>query len=118
MYVYHGLVERVVDGDTLDLEIDLGFKICTRMRVRLYGVDTPEIYGVKKESEEYQKGMAASQFVRDWLAQHGPRVVIKSHRDEQGKYGRYIVSLYSLDETSCLNEELVTNGHAEEVFYD
>ena len=63
MYHYKAKAERVIDGDTLDVNIDLGFKITTVQRIRLARINTPETYNVKKDTEEYQKGMSAKQFV-------------------------------------------------------
>ena len=57
MYEYRAKVLRIIDGDTLKLEIDLGLKTSTKQKVRLAGIDTPETYGVKKNSEEYKAGM-------------------------------------------------------------
>jgi micrococcal nuclease len=130
MWEYNAGVLKVVDGDTLDLEVDLGFRTFQRVRVRLYGIDTPETYGVKKESEEYIAGIAAKGFVERWLAnliastngtewQPAP-VTIRSHDGKPigaGKYGRWLVEVYPRDGGDSLNEELVENGHAERVVY-
>ena len=59
-YRYRAKLVRVVDGDTIDLDIDLGFYIRITERVRLEGVNTPEIFRVKKESEEYKRGHRCS----------------------------------------------------------
>ena len=125
-FIYNADVTRVIDGDTLDLDVDLGFKVHVRVRVRLFGIDTPETYGVKKESEEFKAGTEAKAFVLDWLdLQAGescaPRapVVIKSHDGKpigQGKYGRWLVEVFP-DAGGSLNEELVRMGHAEVVKY-
>ena len=56
MYQYKAEVVRIVDGDTIDVVIDLGFKITTNQRIRFARINTPETYTVKKNSEEYQKG--------------------------------------------------------------
>ena len=56
-YRYKAKLGRVVDGDTMDVVIDLGFYVTMRERVRLKGINTPEIYKVPKNSEEYKKGM-------------------------------------------------------------
>lgn len=118
MYIYAAIVNRVVDGDTLDLTVDLGFNIKKDMRVRLHGVDTPEVYGVKKTSEEYQKGKAASEFVIQWLAVLNNKVVIQTHKDKQGKYGRYLATVINPSNDLTLNEALIENGHADKVLYD
>lgn len=68
MYQYKAKAERVVDGNTFDVTIDLGFKINTHQRIRLAGIITPETYSVKKDSEEYKKGLASTEFVEKRLA--------------------------------------------------
>lgn len=113
MYAYYATLEKVVDGDTLELNIDLGFKVFVKVRVRLLGVDTPEIYGVKKESEEYQKGMLASQFTKDWFAALGSKgFLVKTEKDKQEKYGRWLATITSLDGSKILNEDLLASGNA------
>ena len=134
MFEYAATVKRVVDGDTMDLTIDLGFRILTQVRCRLLGVDTPETYGVKKGSEEYQKGMAAKSFVKDWLHDHGEgyietsdghtlaRIVVRSHDGgppRAGKYGRWLVEVMPFATvlgSISLNQALIQAGHA--VAYD
>ncbi len=55
MYQYKAKIVRVIDGDTYEIDIDLGLSVWVRgERVRLYGVNTPEVYGVKRESNEYR----------------------------------------------------------------
>jgi len=133
-YVYKASVVRVVDGDTLDLFVDLGFRTWQKIRVRLYGVDTPETYGVKKESAEYEAGMAAKKFVEQWLGLvieesneqychiilNPSPVTIRSHDGKelgQGKYGRWIVEVMREDDDCSLNEALLDEGHAVAVRY-
>jgi len=118
MYTYNAVVTRVVDGDTFDLKVQLGFKICIGIRVRLYGVDTPEVYGVKKESEEYQKGEAASEFARDWLKASPETIEVHTVKDAKGKYGRYLATIVNPITKESLNEALLANGHATKVLYD
>jgi len=118
-YVYDASVIRVVDGDTLDLLIDLGFRVFTKVRVRLFGVDTPETFGVKKESEEYQAGKEATHFVETWFTER-ENVLVKSHDGKplgQGKYGRWLAVVLPRDGGMSLNEALLKNGHAEKVSY-
>lgn len=97
LYWYQGKVRRVVDGDTIDMEFDLGLNTLVRERIRLKGIDTPEIFGMKKESEEFQRGMAAKEFVEERLL--GKTVWIHSFKDKTGKYGRYIADVYFQDES-------------------
>lgn len=61
----------MVDGDTIDVLIDLGFYVELRERLRLEGIDTPEIYRVPKDSEEYKKGMVAKEYVERRLNENG-----------------------------------------------
>jgi micrococcal nuclease len=135
MYEYKARVKRVVDGDTLDLEVDLGFTVKVDIRVRLYGIDTPEIHGVKKESKEYKRGKVALEAVKDFLEfteEHGAPVLISSHDGDsigQGKYGRWLVEVWApgmeqrlgewvhVDKGPSLNDYLVANGYAVEKDY-
>lgn len=64
---YRAKVEHVVDGETLDILFDMGMNVFVRKRVALHGIKTPRIYGTKKESEEFQKGMEAKAFVEERL---------------------------------------------------
>ena len=89
MYEYKAMVDRVVDGDTLDIVIDVGFKITTHQRIRLAHVDTPETYRVAHTSEEYKKGLAAKQYVEKRLADNQNTIKINTYK-YTGKYGRYI----------------------------
>lgn len=112
MYKYKAKVTRVVDGDTMDVTIDLGFKITTHQRIRLKGINTPETYSVKKGSEEYIKGMASKQFVIDRIKKNKDEVIVETNKDT-GKYGRYIGDIWLADNNISLNVELVENGLAE-----
>jgi micrococcal nuclease len=96
LYWYQGKVLRVVDGDTVDVEFDLGMNTFVRERVRLYGIDTPEIFGMKKESEEFKRGMAAKDFVEARLM--NKPVWLHTHKDKTGKYGRYLADIFFQDE--------------------
>ncbi len=116
MYQYKAKVERVVDGDTIDLIIDLGFKITTNQRIRLAGIDTPEIYSVKKGSDEYNKGVEAKTFVEERVAANKNRVMVETEKFT-GKYGRYIGTIILDDNNQTLNDELVEKGYAARVNY-
>lgn len=103
-FQYAADVIRWVDGDTLDVTIDLGFMVTTEQRLRLYGIDTPE-RGKKgyKEARQFCEGYAPA----------GTRVVVKTHKTPE-KYGRYLAVLY-LGPTS-LNDILIEEGHAVSYF--
>lgn len=113
-YVREAQVLRVVDGDTLELEVDLGFYVYHHIRVRLLDVDTPEIYGVKKTSEEYQRGKVASAQVNEWIdtfAKEGA-VLVKTYK--AGKYGRWLAHIMDITGNHSLNEYLYELGYGTE----
>lgn len=99
--------ERVVDGDTLDLTMDMGFRVTREVRVRLAGLDTAEIYGPSSD-EEFEKGQEHKQFVENWVAQRGLGEWPLEARTEKatGKYGRYIAIVEGPD-GDVLNMDLV-----------
>jgi len=115
LYWYKAECVRVIDGDTLELKFDLGMNTFRVERVRLSGIDTPEIFGVKKESIEYARGMEAKQFVLDFVT--GKELWVHTEKDKQGKYGRYVVDIYILDEALSLCQNLVKVGLAVEKKY-
>lgn len=105
MYTYRAMLDRVVDGDTVDVIIDLGFTIATRQRVRLQGLNAPERHTAA--------GREAAAFVRDWAAAHDTQFTIQSHRPGGGdKYGRYLATIVA-EGGDCLNEALITSGLAQ-----
>jgi micrococcal nuclease len=111
-WVRHATVVKVVDGDTMDLDVNLGYRVTFSDRFRLYGIDTPEVYGVKKTSEEYQKGLKASAFAKEWVAKQEGKVLVRSAKD-RGKYGRWLATIYAADgEGESLNDLLVSSGNA------
>ena len=116
MYKYKAKVSRVVDGDTMDIVIDLGFKITTHQRIRLEGINTPETFNVKKDSEEYRKGSLAKDFVVKRIEANNFEAIIETSKDT-GKYGRYIATVWLADNETSLNKELVEKGFAKVVKY-
>lgn len=110
MYEYSAEMARIVDGDTLDADIDLGFDVHVRKRIRLYGINTPE--SRTRDLEEKKRGKAATQYVKDWFEKKGATFTLRSL--ECGKYGRVLgrIKIGSV----CLNEALVESGHAVEYF--
>lgn len=108
----------VVDGDTVDLMIDLGFNIHHKIRVRLYGVNTPE--SRTKDLKEKELGLKAKQFTKDWLTNH-KWVYVNTIPDKNDKYGRILAKIYSSDDiaattTACLNTDIIQAGFAREYF--
>ena len=109
MYRYKAKVTRIVDGDTLDVIIDLGFSISIKERLRLYGVNTPETR--TRDKEEKKKGLAAKEFVRERV--EDSEVQIQTYK--KGKFGRALCVIYynnALKDDINLNQELINEGHA------
>ena len=102
---------RVVDGDTADAMIDLGFDVWVKSRIRFYGVDAWE--SRTRNKEEKVKGLAAKAYVKDLLENSDEgKFSIISHGT--GKYGRVLGELFVKGETKSLNDLLIENGHAYE----
>ncbi len=117
-YWYNAKVLGVVDGDTMDLMVDLGFNVHHKIRVRLYGLNTPE--SRTKDLAEKALGLKAKQFTKDWLDRH-QQVFVQTIADKNEKYGRDLANINSSDKvndpsTACLNEDIKSAGYAREYF--
>ena len=105
MYEYKCEIDRVVDGDTVDVILDLGFSILHKARVRLYAVDTPECR--TRDKDEKARGLLAKNFILQ-AVKAGKKFVIQTHlKDSKGKFGRVLGTLV-IDELN-INEALVDN---------
>ena len=110
-HIYSAKVVRVVDGDTADAMIDLGFDTWVKKRIRFYGVDTWE--SRTRNLEEKKKGLAAKDYVKDLLENSDEgKFLLKSHG--VGKYGRVLGELFVKGNEQSVNELLKENGHAYE----
>lgn len=89
MYEYSARLIRVIDGDTYELDIDLGLHCHRIEKCRLQGADTPEVYG----KNACDAGREASEFVKKLLAQQDPVLHVCTYKDRAGKYGRYLVDV-------------------------
>ena len=108
---YSCKLDRVVDGDTCDALIDLGFDTFVKKRIRFYGVDTWE--SITRNKEEKVKGLAAKAYVKDLLENSDDgKFSIISHG--VGKYGRVLGEIFVKGEEKSVNELLKENGHAYE----
>lgn len=107
LYVYRAVVNRVIDGDTIDVTIDLGFNITSTHRVRLLGVDTPEIFH-PKDSAERELGLQAKAFLENAVAEK--TILIRTVLDKTDKYGRILGYIWIPGEPTTINEQLLSNG--------
>jgi micrococcal nuclease len=112
-WIYNAEVKRVVDGDTFDIIIDLGFDTLKKGRVRLYGVNTPE--SRTKNLEEKKMGLAAKEFTDQWLTSSGHKVKIETIINKNEKYGRVLAKVWN-DAGACLNDDIIAAGLAIEYF--
>ena len=107
-------INRVLDGDTIDVTIDLGFDLYKKERVRIAGVDTPEKR--TRNLEEKALGIDATNWLKEKLESTLPGDDQLSIRTELvggvGKYGRLLGWLYVGDEDVSLNEQMITEGYA------
>ena len=110
-HIYSAKVVRVVDGDTADAMIDLGFDTWVKKRIRFMGVDTWE--SRTRNLEEKAKGLEAKAYVKDLLENSDEgKFLLKSHG--VGKYGRVLGELFVKGNEKSVNELLKENGHAYE----
>ena len=108
MFEYNAVLDRVVDGDTVDATIDLGFDTWKKTRIRFYGINAPE--SRTRDLEEKKKGLAAKERLIEILKANDNKFVLKSHG--VGKYGRCLGELYvgTLGEIS-VQQTLINEGH-------
>tara|TARA_R110000803_G_scaffold167796_1_gene231045 strand:- start:215 stop:586 length:372 start_codon:yes stop_codon:yes gene_type:complete len=119
MYTYYATLDRVVDGDTLDAIIDLGFDTFKKVRVRMMGMDAWE--SRTRDKKEKVKGLAAKARLIEILKNNEDKFVIVSHG--VGKYGRCLGEIY-VEETGhsdnhpevSVNKMLINEGHAKEYY--
>jgi micrococcal nuclease len=109
-FFYSAKVLDVIDGDTLDLVVDLGFDVHFRVRVRLHGINTPESRTSDKAEKEL--GLKAKAYTKDWTTRHST-VFVKTVKDKKEKFGRILAEIYSDElKTACLNEDIIEAGFA------
>ena len=116
-YEYNATVTEVVDGDTIVIDIDLGFDVMfTKQKVRLLGVDTPE----SRTSDKVEKvfGVASKDFVKKFVAGCKSKVIIRTHisegTDDSGreKFGRLLGEIINPETKEVLNEQLIAKNYA------
>tara|TARA_R110002012_G_scaffold45353_3_gene120607 strand:- start:4508 stop:4858 length:351 start_codon:yes stop_codon:yes gene_type:complete len=108
MYTYNAKLERVVDGDTVDALVDLGFDTWKKVRIRLNGIDAWE--SRTRDLKEKEKGLAAKKYLIEQIQSCDNKFVLVSHG--VGKFGRCLGELFLEKDGLSLNEKLITEGHA------
>ena len=122
MYEYKAIVDRVVDGDTIDVTIDLGFKTWKKVRVRMEGINTPE--SRTRDLEEKKLGLAAKARLQEILKLNNNECILKV--SGLGKFGRALATVHvktltpTSEESSItlinVNQQLIVEGHAKEYY--
>ena len=126
MYEYRCQLKRIIDGDSLVLHIDLGMKIQATKKVRLIGVNTPELRS--RSEAERKAAVLATEYAKEWFDLHRD-LIIRTKIDKTGKFGRLLGDIYGADRQKFpeinktkppalflydhLNVDLVKSGHAE-----
>lgn len=106
MYEYKAFVKKVYDGDTVTVDIDLGFEVMlVNQKIRLYGINTPEVRGKSKEEGIKVRNLLKDKISNKW-------VTIKTHKDKKGKFGRWLADIYEINSELSINQWLLNEGHA------
>ncbi len=111
-YRYFAIVEKVIDGDTCVLQLDLGCSVWKREVVRLLGINTPELHGVADKTP----GVAARDFLAELVLHKS--VYVRTHKDKREKYGRLLVEVFPVGEKGeplmekAINLVMIEKGHA------
>lgn len=107
MYEYRAYVRRVYDGDTITVDIDLGFGIeLKNQSIRLLGINTPEIRGKEREEGLKSRDALRKRIANKWI-------IIKTKKDKKGKYGRWLGEIYMAGDAESINSWLLKEGYAE-----
>ena len=118
MYQYKAKITRIIDGDTVDCDIDCGFGIIlANQRIRLYGIDTPE--SRTRDLEEKKCGKLAAQYIEDHI-KVGSNFTLRSRLDQKGRYGRILGELIcfvpEFDREMSLNDAMIMKKLAVKYF--
>lgn len=104
MYEYRAFVRKIYDGDTVTVDIDLGFGVVLKnQKMRLLRINAPEVRG-----EQRPEGLKSRDALRNKIANKW--VKIKTQKDKKGKYGRWLAEIWHEEE--CVNDWLIKEGHA------
>ena len=114
MYEYKVKITRVVDGDTVDAEVDLGFDTFIKDRIRLMGLDTPE--SRTRNKKEKALGLAAKAYLKELLKENKGDIILRTSKEGKGKFGRILGTLLIYDGKTSVNQMLIDEGHARNYF--
>jgi micrococcal nuclease len=103
VYEYQARLSRIIDADTIELDVDLGFRVSQRMIVRMWGIDAIE--------RRHPKHKHAVEWLRFQLSGVSP-LRIRTQKDKQEKYGRYLAEVFYSDDTLSINQQMIANGYA------
>jgi micrococcal nuclease len=106
MYTYKALVTSVYDGDTITVVADLGFHIKQTLKIRLAGINTPELQG-----DDREKGLVSKQRLSELVL--GKEIILKTYKDKQEKFGRWLGDIYLPDSLISVNTILLNEGLAD-----
>jgi len=114
LYFYKAYVLHIHDGDTITILVDLGIDTYRKIRLRLYGIDTPELSGEQKKAGQKSKSYTSRKINKK-------DIYIETIKDKTGKYGRYLVNVWILNknkkEYECLNDMLLKYNLAKVLLY-
>jgi micrococcal nuclease len=113
-WVFRGRTKHVVDGDTVDVEIDAGFHSVRTERLRLLNINAPEVHGPTR-----QAGLAATTYTAEWLSDATSAasdsdwpLIVETHKSDV--FGRYLALVWRTSDGNCLNIDLLASGNARE----
>ena len=112
MFEYNATVTKVVDGDTIDAMVDLGFSTFKKVRIRMHGINAPE--SRTRDLEEKKRGLAAKARLTELLEDADNKFILVSHG--VGKFGRCLGEIYIKGHNTSLNKQLILEGHGTEYF--
>ena len=112
MFEYNATVIKVVDGDTIDAMVDLGFGTWKKVRIRMHGINAPE--SRTRNLEEKKKGLAAKARLIEMLEENENHFILISHG--VGKFGRCLGEIYIKGHNTSLNKQLISEGHGTEYY--
>lgn len=110
LYTYNAKLDRVVDGDTVDALVDLGFDTWKKVRIRMMGINAPE--SRTRDKEEKKRGLASKKYLIDLIESNESMFILKSHG--VGKYGRCLGEIFLKDTEVSANQMMINEGHAVE----